>query len=113
MTTLSGHGRAQLWRAAWRAGVSRPLTGVGAGAFRTVAGAHSIELQTFAELGAVGIAALALFLLHGGVAVRASGVAAAVFALWLVVSSVDWMWQLPACTIPALLAVGGAVRQAP
>ncbi|MFL5955222.1 MAG: O-antigen ligase family protein [Gaiellaceae bacterium] len=113
LTTLSGHGRAQLWRAAWRAGVSRPVTGVGAGAFRTVAGAHSLELQTFAELGAVGLAALALFLLHGSVVARASGTAAAVFALWLVVASVDWMWQLPACTIPALLALGGTVRPHP
>jgi len=114
LLSLSGHGRAGIWHKAWREAASSPITGIGPGNFRTVAGgssAHSLELQTFVDLGIVGLVGLAVFLLSGARAVRGSPLAAAVFVLWLVVASFDWVWQLPACTIPALLAVGGAVRR--
>jgi hypothetical protein len=114
LLTLSGHGRAGIWHKAWREGASSPIAGIGPGNFRTAAGgssAHSLELQTFVDLGIVGLVALAVFLWSGALAVRGSPLAAAVFVLWLVVASIDWVWQLPACTIPALLAVGGAIRR--
>jgi hypothetical protein len=113
LLSLSGHGRVGIWHQAWREAVSSPLAGIGPGNFRTITGgssAHSLELQTFVDLGLVGLLALAVFLLGGLRAVRGSPVSAGVFALWLVVASVDWIWQLPACTVPALIAVGGTVR---
>lgn len=116
LVDLSGHGRAHIWREAWREAASRPVTGIGPGNFHTSTGgssAHSLELQTVVDLGIVGLLGLGVFLLNGARTVRGSPVATGIFALWLVVASVDWVWQLPACTLPALLAVGGSVRRPP
>jgi hypothetical protein len=116
LLTVSGHGRTLLWRTAWADGRAHPLAGSGAGTWRHAAvastgrtnlpaNAHSLELETFAELGALGVAALALFF----VAVfrrRGDPAALAVVVAWALVSAVDWDWQLPAATIPAMLAAG-------
>ena len=114
LVDVSGHGRVELWRVAWRDGERHWAVGVGAGNYRGprgVATAHSLELQTFAELGIVGLLILGAFLVAGVLATRACPVAAAVFALWFVVSAVDWDWQLPAATLPAVVAVATAVRR--
>jgi O-antigen ligase len=112
---LSGNGRARIWHEAWRKARSHPVVGIGPGSFRSRIGgssAHSLELQSLVDLGLVGLLGIAVFLVAGVQAVRGSPVAAAVFALWLVVASIDWVWQLPACTLPALLAAaGGSVRR--
>jgi hypothetical protein len=116
---VSGHGRTRLWRIAWDEGRAHPFAGGGAGTWAgeavarigvdAPANAHSLELETFAELGAVGLA-----LLLGAFAfmfARAREPAAvALLAAFVVHSAVDWDWQLPAVTIPALLAGGAALR---
>src|SRR5207248_245582 len=60
---------------------------------------------TFAELGALGVAALAGFLWAVGRR-RGEPAALALVAAWAVVAAVDWDWQLPAATAPAILAAG-------
>ena len=110
---VSGHGRVELWRIAWRDGERHWAVGAGAGSYRDsqgVSAAHSLELQTFAELGVVGLFALGVFLVAGLRATRMCPAAAAVFGLWLVISLVDWDWQLPAATLPAVLATATGVR---
>jgi len=116
---VSGHGRAELWRIAWDEGRAHPLRGGGAGTWERAAverigsrapgNAHSLELETFAELGAAGLGLLlAVFVLAAGSAREPA--ALAVLGAFLVHSAVDWDWELPAVTIPALLAAGAGLR---
>ncbi len=119
LVQLSGQGRAPLWRAAWREGRAHPLLGGGAGSWNRAyiaqtgslagpANAHSLPLETFAELGLVGLALLSAFL---ALALRGQKrVVVAAVAAFAVASLVDWTWQLPAATLPALLAAGSARR---
>ena len=67
--------------------------------------AHSLYLETLAELGLVGFALLALLI--GGVAVtaRRAGPAAAL-AAWALHAGVDWDWELPALTLVAIVLAG-------
>jgi hypothetical protein len=115
LVQLSGQGRAPLWRAAWREGRDHPLAGGGAGSWDRAyiaqtgslsgpANAHSLPLETFAELGLIGLALLAAFL---ALALRGQErVVVAVVAAFVLASLVDWTWQLPAATLPAMLAAG-------
>ena len=115
LVQLSGQGRAPLWRAAVREGRAHPLVGGGAGSWSRAyiaqtgslsgpANAHSLPLETFAELGLVGLALLAAFL---ALALRGQErVVVAVIAAFALASLVDWTWQLPAATLPAVLAAG-------
>jgi O-Antigen ligase len=130
-----GSNRYGYWRVALDAGIDHPLKGVGASGFRVawlqhrkvdenVRDAHSLEIETFAELGLVGLALLATLL--GAVALSAraahrldpalaAGPAAALSA-WAFHSAIDWDWEMPALTLVAvvlagaLLAVGGQGR---
>ena len=132
LVDLSGHGRTALWHSAWREGAAHPLAGGGAGTWPRAyaaqtgslsgpANAHSLPLETFAELGAVGLALLLAFLALVARAARAARAepwapaAVAVVAAWALVSAVDWDWQLPAATLPAMLAAGAlaGARRAP
>ena len=116
----------------WRVGVREfrrhPLAGLGSGGFRvawlrdrSIAGGaqdvHSLELEMAAELGLVGL--LAFGLMIGGVASAARsavrhrgpaaiGSCAAAFA-WFLHASIDWDWQLPAVTLPAIVLAGALV----
>jgi O-antigen ligase len=118
LVTLSGHGRTRLWRIAWREGVDHPVLGGGAGTWprRAVraeglgapANAHSLYLETFAELGATGLALLAAFLVAALRRDRLLLVAALAIA-----ATADWDWQLPAAALPALIAAGAAARGSP
>lgn len=119
------------WRVALDAFGDAPLRGHGSGSFsvlwlhdRTVAesvrDAHSLELETAAELGIVGLALLAGLL--GGVAacavraLRGDGAAAAgpvaALAVWAAHSSVDWDWEMPGLTLVALLLAGAVIASA-
>jgi hypothetical protein len=126
-----GSNRYGYWRVAIDAGIDDPLAGVGASGFRVawlehrdvdenVRDAHSLELETFAELGLVGVALLAALL--GGVALSAraahrvdpalaTGPAAALTA-WAFHSAIDWDWEMPALTLVAVVLAGAllAVR---
>lgn len=112
---VSGHGRTDLWRSAWEQGLDRPIAGGGAGTWAegyrqgadrltAPANAHSLPLETFAELGLVGVALLAAFVLLVARGARRDAAAAAVVTAWLVQASADWVWQLPAATLPMLFA---------
>src|SRR5712692_641696 len=115
LLTVSGHGRTKLWRIAWHEGRDHPLAGGGAGTWprRAVAeiglaapaNAHSLYLETFAELGAVGLVLLITFL---ALALRRDRLW--LFAALAVAAAADWDWQLPAATLPALIAAGAAPR---
>jgi hypothetical protein len=76
--------------------------------------AHSLPLQTMAELGLVGLALLAVFLAGVGVAARgaeraapalAAGPIAAVVA-YAAHAPLDWDWQMPAVTVIAIVLAG-------
>jgi O-Antigen ligase len=113
------------WGVALRAFADEPLRGVGAGGwavywlrYRTInegaQDAHSLPLQTMAELGLVGLALLLAFV--GGVAVAArtahrrapvlaAGPIAACVA-YLAHAPLDWDWQMPAVTMIGLVLAG-------
>jgi O-antigen ligase len=105
------------WKVAAEAFADRPLTGEGSGGFRTawlrerefreaVRDAHSLYLETAAELGLVGLAALGLLVAGCALAAARAGPAAAgsVAALAAIAlhAGIDWDWELPALTLVAL-----------
>ena len=117
--------RYDYWAVAGEAFASGPLAGVGAGGFApewlrerpadsiAVRDAHSLYLETAAELGVVGLAFLLLMLVGVVLAARralardpllAAGPAAALVA-WAVHAGLDWDWEMPAVTMPAILLV--------
>jgi O-Antigen ligase len=115
------------WRVALKTFAADPLHGIGSGSFRVawlqrrrfaepVRDAHSLELETAAELGIVGLACLAAFL--GGIAagaVRAGPAAAtatAALAVWAFHSAIDWDWELPGFSLVAL-ALAALLLSAP
>jgi O-antigen ligase len=114
------------WRVAVDGFAGAPLRGHGAGAFgvlwlrdrtvpEVVRDAHSIWLETAAELGLVGLLLLAAF--AGGIAwsavlarrrdaARLAGPAAAL-AVWAAHSAIDWDWELPGGpTLTAIVLAG-------
>jgi O-antigen ligase len=118
--------RYDYWKVALEHGFEpHPLEGIGAGGFAVVwlefrdvreraKVAHSLYVETLAELGIVGFAILALFL--GGLTLaaaralridpaRAVGPAAAL-VIWATHSAIDWDWQMPALTLVALVLAG-------
>jgi hypothetical protein len=130
LTTTSSY-RYEYWRVALRELGREPLTGVGAGGFRVVwlkqrpiaeavRDAHSIELEMAAELGLVGLLAFALMaggaVMAGRDALRrepevVAGMCAAA-VVWLLHASIDWDWQLPAVSLPAVILVGAMISVA-
>ena len=124
LTTVSSN-RYEYWRVGLRAFADHPLAGLGAGGFRVawlqertipeaVRDAHSLEVEIAAELGLVGL--MAFGLLAGGVAAAARGALrsrpeaaagpAAALLAWFLHASIDWDWQLPAVTLPAVVLAG-------
>jgi len=121
------------WRVAFDAFAAHPLKGVGSGGFRvewrrerTVADpardAHSLYLETAAELGLVGLlllgAAIAAVVLSAVQARRRDAAASAgliaALALWAVHAGIDWDWEMPALTLVALaLAAALTCRSEP
>jgi O-Antigen ligase len=122
--------RYEYWRVGVDAFLDEPVKGVGSGGFRvvwrmerrvnaTATNAHSLILETMTELGLPGLLFLLLFL--SGVAAGArralsertplSAGGAAVCIAWLLHASIDWDWQLPAVTLPALVLAGGLLAQ--
>ena len=130
LTTVSSN-RYEYWRVGIDAFAHEPIRGLGAGGFRVawlrersipeaVRDAHSLEVEIAAELGLAGLLMLALVL--GGVAVAArdalltrqgaaAGPCAAVLT-WFLHASIDWDWQLPAVTLPAIVLAGGLIALA-
>jgi hypothetical protein len=83
--------------------------------------AHSLPVQTLAELGLVGVALLAVF--FGGVALAARDahrltprVAAGPIAglvTYAAHAPLDWDWQMPAVTLVAIVLAGALLALAP
>jgi tetratricopeptide (TPR) repeat protein len=119
LLTLSSNGRIDLWRVAGRELAQHPWLGGGAGSYeqywhryRTsqfeVRDAHSLYLETLAELGPVGLALLALALaLPGASALRGRArplvpCAFGAYVAFLVHAGVDWDWEMPAIVLAGL-----------
>lgn len=120
--------RYRYWEVAATSLTEHPLRGLGSGGFATAwlrepdrvdasGDAHSLYLETAAELGVVGLAFLLLVV--GGVGVclvrlfrrdpaGATGLAAGLVA-WSFHAGLDWDWEMPAVTLPALLLASAAV----
>jgi tetratricopeptide (TPR) repeat protein len=126
--SASGMGRYTLWQVAWEDFSSHPVLGIGTQNYeqtyyqlrKELAGSvrqpHSLPLEILAERGAVGGGLFLGFLitcLAAGLRLgfrrldtedRAlTGALAASVFYWLVHSSFDWFWQIPAVTLTAIL----------
>ena len=119
LLSLSGNGRAQYWHVAWRDYQQHPWLGSGAGSFQRrwlrsrpadlpVLDAHSLYLETLAELGPVGLGLLAALLtlpVAAGVIARRQPLAVPAFGgyvAYLVHAAQDWDSELPAVTLAGL-----------
>jgi O-antigen ligase len=113
--SLSGRNRSDYWSVAWRSYEDEPLLGAGAGTFartwlrerpvpQPVTDAHSLYLETLAELGPVGLVLLLLALAAPFAVARTrwTPVAIAPYAAFLAHAAQDWDWELPAVTVAAL-----------
>jgi O-Antigen ligase len=120
--------RYDYWKLGLRAFRRHPLKGLGSGGFRVlwlrerpVPGAalevHSLPLEMAVELGVGGVLALGLLVggvgvataraLRGGLALAPGAAAGA--TVWILHASIDWDWQIPAVTLPALILAGALV----
>jgi O-Antigen ligase len=124
--------RYEYWRVALRAWADHPVRGMGSGSYRvawlrhrefedSAHDAHSLYLETPAEMGLVGLLLLSAAFTAGGVAaaraLRADPVLGAgpvaVAVAWALHAGIDWDWEMPAVTLPALLLVGLLLGAAP
>ncbi|MBN1320240.1 MAG: O-antigen ligase family protein [Thermoleophilia bacterium] len=131
------NGRLTQWKVSAKASEQHPMLGVGAQNFeiywyqhRTtlleVRQPHSQPMQVLGELGLPGLVlyvAFALLVLVRAVVVRfrtrgratQAVVAAMMTAVlcWFIHSSADWLWQLAAVALPAMLLFGGLIGAGP
>ncbi len=128
LVTSSGSGRYQFWDQSIAAFDSDPAIGIGAGNYElwwnqhhtidvVTVDAHSLYLQTLAELGIIGLLVLLGFLgtvlFAGWRALKwarsvnqrgdAMSVALALFLAGLASAALDWTWQLPAAFAPVIV----------
>ncbi|HKP22206.1 MAG TPA: O-antigen ligase family protein, partial [Thermoleophilaceae bacterium] len=115
--------RYEYWRVALETFAGQPLAGTGSGGFRVewmrerpvrdaAVDAHSLYLETLAELGLLGAAALLAFLAGLAMSARRAMLAerravvglVALLVTYLVHAALDWDWEMPAVTLPALAA---------
>lgn len=116
------------WRTALDAFADDPLKGAGSGGFavawrkeedrdENAVDAHSLYIETLAELGLVGAAILVAWLAavarasaraHRRDPAAAAGLAAALFA-WALHAGIDWDWEMPAVTGIALALAAALV----
>jgi hypothetical protein len=136
LISTNGSNRWIWWEEALGAFNDKPLEGWGAGSFPIVRNrylrydtpirsTHSLPLQFLSETGLVGaLLGLGGLSLLGAAAARrvrtSSGIERsarlallAAATAWAVQSLVDWNWEIPAVTIPALVAVAVAAAPSP
>jgi O-antigen ligase len=125
LVRLAGDNRIDYWRVALQDYRAHPLLGAGAGTYgdywlthgpgtsftRT---AHSLYLQSLAELGPVGLLLVALVLVLPLVMARTRGdaltaAAAAGYVAYVVHTGLDWDWEMPAATLAGLFCGGAAL----
>jgi uncharacterized membrane protein YidH (DUF202 family) len=118
LLSLSDNGRGAIWRLAWDDVRHHPLIGSGDGTFAQlwaadpnrrfpVQAAHSLYLETAAELGIVGLAMLLVVLLvpFRAISIPASPVVAAAAgasAGYLLQAAFDWTWDVSGVTVAVL-----------
>ena len=132
LTDPANNGRLDHWRVALDVSRDDRLKGHGAGTYEiawaqerpvqfVVRDAHSLYIETLAELGIVGLALLggALLVLLAGLVRHIRGPDRALYAAlaamavaWLLRAGVDWDWEMPVITV-WLFALGGAVLARP
>ncbi|MGA8362944.1 MAG: O-antigen ligase family protein [Solirubrobacteraceae bacterium] len=129
--TALGSQRVDFWRVALNEWDAHPLAGIGQDNFaanylqhrRTgeePRWAHSLELRLLVHTGLIGALLFVLFVVAVGIAALRGGgargrpvrFAAAVallpFVVWIVHGSIDWFWEFPALSVPALAFAGAA-----
>jgi hypothetical protein len=116
--------RSSFWGVAWHQFESHVVVGSGAGTFALAwvrsglvdarggaLDAHSLYLETLAELGLVGLVLVLAFLLLPLRDARRAPVAAGAYVVFLVHAGLDWDWEMPAVVL-AGLCCGAAVLAA-
>jgi hypothetical protein len=119
---LRGHERTAYWHVAVREAKANPVAGSGAGTFAdwwlrdrplpvSTREAHSLYLETTAELGPIGLAlVLSALALPAAIAIRRrQPVLAALLVAYAAGAAFDFHWELAGATAPAMLAAGTAV----
>lgn len=126
---FGGHERGHYWRVAWHELAANPVLGSGAGTFvdwwlrlRPVPGstreAHSLYLETLAELGPLGLVLLLTALgagLVGAWRLRRERLGPALLAALVtydLAAAVDFHWELAAVTAPAIALTASAAVHA-
>jgi O-Antigen ligase len=126
LVNLSGSGRADYWRVAWREFTENPVLGGGAGSYERywirdrpnaffARNAHNLYLEVLAELGPIGLLLLCVGLgtpLVAAVRLRRRPLVAAVagaYVAFVLHAAIDWDWQMGGLTITALLCGGALV----
>jgi O-antigen ligase len=110
--------RVDYWHVAWDEYEDNPVLGSGAGTFQQyweqtdmpvlVRDAHSLYLETLAELGPLGLGVVLVALglpLLAGIAARGdptAGIAVSAYAVFLVHAGLDWDWEMPAVTLAGI-----------
>lgn len=138
-SSAGGEGRYQFWESAVDANATAPLTGIGPGTFEFwwarngradlastafVRDAHSLYVETFGELGIVGLVVLLGFIVSvlgtGAVLafrgdpeirVAVAGATAAAVA-FCAAAAVDWVWELSVLPVVFFLLAAGIVQSA-
>ncbi len=134
--TLSGEGRYQYWVAGFDSAKAHPLTGSGPGTFQLdwlprakinsyVINAHSLYVETYTELGLVGLFLLLAFLFSALATLvrqvvqssheartRAAAMTAALVA-FMVGAAFDWLWQMAVIPAAIMLLIGASLAPRP
>jgi hypothetical protein len=128
-TTL-GSQRVDFWRVGLREWSRHPLLGVGQDNFaapylrlrhteQEPRWVHSLELRLLVHTGLLGALLFGLFIVAVLIAALrgrgrrhpervAAGIALLPFVVWFVHGSIDWFWEFPALSVPALAFAGAA-----
>jgi hypothetical protein len=133
--SFSTENRSRYWGSALDANATAPLIGIGAGTFEFwwarngelgfIRDAHSLFLETLAEVGIIGLALVATFfafvlaagarrMVRSDSPVRATLAAALASMLAFTVSAaIDWVWELPALPVAFLLLAAAVLAPLP
>jgi hypothetical protein len=117
--------RTSLWGVAWHQFEDHVLVGSGAGTFALAwahsgliesrggaLDAHSLYLETLAELGLGGLLLLLVFLALPLAHARRAPVAAGAYVVVLVHAGLDWDWEMPAVFLVALCCAAALASEA-
>ena len=126
--SVSGSGRGDYWHVAAEMVRGEPLLGHGAGSFESqwllerpvsfhARDAHNLYLETLAELGPLGLALLVGTLAVPLLALRRSrrrplaAAATGAYAAYVLHAGLDWDWELPVVTVPALFCAAALLAE--